>query len=55
VRIVGANAFDEAAMTGTTNRNTIVVPCRVSSWSYVCGESSVLCGFPSPRPGYVAG
>ena len=29
-------------MTGTTNRKTIVVPCIVKSWLYVCGSSSVL-------------
>ncbi len=29
-------------MTGTTNRKTIVVPCIVKSWLYVCGSRNVL-------------
>src|SRR5918993_5687454 len=36
-------------MIGTTKRNTIVVPCIVNSWLYVCGDSSVLSGAPSWR------
>ena len=36
-------------MIGTTNRKTIVVPCIVNSWLYVCGDSSVLSGAPSCR------
>src|SRR3954467_14268090 len=36
-------------MTGTTNRKTIVVPCIVISWLYVCGSSSVLFAWLSCR------
>ncbi len=37
------------AIIGTTNRNTIVVPCIVNSWLYVCGLTSVFSGAPSCR------
>src|SRR3954466_11513751 len=36
-------------MTGTTNRKTMVVPCIVISWLYVCGSSSVLLAWLSCR------